>query len=235
MGRYCIMFTLGRHNRLLTPSQTCWHVARADRFAHIIDGADYFTHVKAAMLCGRHRIMHRMGFRRQDDIRERRQDTPRAPPTWRLFVLDGVEAAGSRGLPTEVQSAPAPGFRSHLVRAHPGGAGEIRSAVSACNLRSTGHVQSAPSITRKSRSSTTQWRSAVESTSPSTDGTPLRITMRATAVGPWGAVTGHATIPTGYAGFRSARTQPLAAGLRASRGVKCCSRTIFGFPKDSAA
>lgn len=44
-------------DRLLTPGQTCWRVARADRFAHIIDAADYFKHVKAAMLRAQHRIM----------------------------------------------------------------------------------------------------------------------------------------------------------------------------------
>ncbi|QLL08794.1 phospholipase D-like domain-containing protein [Mycobacterium vicinigordonae] len=44
-------------NRLLTPGQTCWQVARADRFACIIDAADYFKHVKAAMLGAQHRIM----------------------------------------------------------------------------------------------------------------------------------------------------------------------------------
>ena len=32
-------------------------MARADRFACIIDGADYFEHVKASMLRARHRIM----------------------------------------------------------------------------------------------------------------------------------------------------------------------------------
>lgn len=37
--------------------QTCWRTARADRFAPIIDAADYFRHVKAAMLRARHRIM----------------------------------------------------------------------------------------------------------------------------------------------------------------------------------
>jgi phosphatidylserine/phosphatidylglycerophosphate/cardiolipin synthase-like enzyme len=44
-------------NRLLIPGQTCCCVARADNFACIIDGADYFQHVKAAMLRAQHRIM----------------------------------------------------------------------------------------------------------------------------------------------------------------------------------
>ena len=44
-------------DRLLIPGQTCWRVARADQFACIIDAADYFKHVKAAMLHAQHRIM----------------------------------------------------------------------------------------------------------------------------------------------------------------------------------
>ncbi|WP_201359062.1 phospholipase D-like domain-containing protein [Mycobacterium paraintracellulare] len=44
-------------DRLLSPGQTCWRTARADKFAPIVDAADYFKHVKAAMLRARHRIM----------------------------------------------------------------------------------------------------------------------------------------------------------------------------------
>lgn len=43
--------------RVLIPGQTCWSVARADQFACIIDAADYFKHVKTAMLRAQHRIM----------------------------------------------------------------------------------------------------------------------------------------------------------------------------------
>jgi phosphatidylserine/phosphatidylglycerophosphate/cardiolipin synthase-like enzyme len=46
-----------RNDRLLTPGQTCWRIARADQFACIIDAADYFKHVKAAMLRAQQRIM----------------------------------------------------------------------------------------------------------------------------------------------------------------------------------
>ncbi len=46
-----------RDDRLLTPGQTCRRIARADQFACIIDAADYFKHVKAAMLRARQRIM----------------------------------------------------------------------------------------------------------------------------------------------------------------------------------
>jgi phosphatidylserine/phosphatidylglycerophosphate/cardiolipin synthase-like enzyme len=44
-------------DRLLTPGETCWRIAPADRFACIIDAADYFKHVKAAMLRARQRIL----------------------------------------------------------------------------------------------------------------------------------------------------------------------------------
>ena len=46
-----------RDDRLLTPGQTCCRVARAYQFACIIDAADYFKHVKAAMLRAQHRIL----------------------------------------------------------------------------------------------------------------------------------------------------------------------------------
>src|SRR6478672_563698 len=45
------------HDRLLIPGETCWRVDRADRFAPIVDAADYFTHIKTAMLRAQHRIM----------------------------------------------------------------------------------------------------------------------------------------------------------------------------------
>lgn len=44
-------------DRLLSPGRTCCRTARADKFAPIVDAADYFKHVKAAMLRARHRIM----------------------------------------------------------------------------------------------------------------------------------------------------------------------------------
>ncbi|RDH79680.1 phospholipase [Mycolicibacterium moriokaense] len=42
---------------VLIAGSTCWRIARADRFACIIDAADYFRHVKAAMLRAQHRIV----------------------------------------------------------------------------------------------------------------------------------------------------------------------------------
>ena len=42
---------------LVVSGRTCWQTARADRFATIVDGADYLAHVKAAMLRAKRRIM----------------------------------------------------------------------------------------------------------------------------------------------------------------------------------
>ena len=62
-----------RDDPVLIPGQTCWRVARADQFACVIDGADYFRHVKSAMLRAQHRIIligwdfdARMTFERDD-------------------------------------------------------------------------------------------------------------------------------------------------------------------------
>lgn len=42
---------------LIVPGDTCWRSAPADRYAPIVDGADYLRHVKAAMLNAHHRIV----------------------------------------------------------------------------------------------------------------------------------------------------------------------------------
>jgi phosphatidylserine/phosphatidylglycerophosphate/cardiolipin synthase-like enzyme len=44
-------------DRLLIPGRTCWRVTRAGQFACVIDAADYFHHIKSAMLRAQHRIM----------------------------------------------------------------------------------------------------------------------------------------------------------------------------------
>ena len=44
-------------HRLLTAGQTCWRVEQAQRFACIVDAADYFRFAKAAMLRAQHRIV----------------------------------------------------------------------------------------------------------------------------------------------------------------------------------
>ena len=41
---------------LLQPGATCWRIERAGRFAQIVDAADYFAVLKAAMLRARHSI-----------------------------------------------------------------------------------------------------------------------------------------------------------------------------------
>ena len=44
-------------DRLLIPGETCWRVERADEFACIVDGADYFYHCKAALLRAQRRVL----------------------------------------------------------------------------------------------------------------------------------------------------------------------------------
>jgi phosphatidylserine/phosphatidylglycerophosphate/cardiolipin synthase-like enzyme len=46
-----------RNESLLVPGETCWRSASANRYAAVVDGADYLRHVKAAMLNGHHRIV----------------------------------------------------------------------------------------------------------------------------------------------------------------------------------
>ena len=62
-----------RDDPVLTPGQTCWRVERASQFTVVIDAADYFRQVKAAMLRAQHRIIligwdfdARMTFERGD-------------------------------------------------------------------------------------------------------------------------------------------------------------------------
>ena len=42
---------------LLRPGQTCWRLARADRFAVVIDAAAYFSLVRDALLRARHSVL----------------------------------------------------------------------------------------------------------------------------------------------------------------------------------
>ncbi|MDP3692892.1 phospholipase D-like domain-containing protein [Bradyrhizobium sp.] len=43
--------------RMLSVGRNCWRIERAQRLALIVDAADYFRHVKSAMLKAQHRIM----------------------------------------------------------------------------------------------------------------------------------------------------------------------------------
>src|SRR4051794_22519892 len=44
-----------RKESLLVPGETCWRSASANRYAAVVDGADYLRHVKAGMLNAHHR------------------------------------------------------------------------------------------------------------------------------------------------------------------------------------
>ncbi|MEO7078691.1 MAG: phospholipase D-like domain-containing protein [Rhodococcus sp. (in: high G+C Gram-positive bacteria)] len=46
-----------RRESLIVPGTTCWRSAPANRYAPIVDGADYLRHVKGAMLNAHHRIV----------------------------------------------------------------------------------------------------------------------------------------------------------------------------------
>jgi phosphatidylserine/phosphatidylglycerophosphate/cardiolipin synthase-like enzyme len=48
---------IGRDSGVLVPGRTCWRIEVAERFALIIDAADYFRHAKAAMLKAQSRIV----------------------------------------------------------------------------------------------------------------------------------------------------------------------------------
>ena len=43
--------------QMLKVGQNCWRIERSERLALIVDAADYFRHVKSAMLKAQHRIM----------------------------------------------------------------------------------------------------------------------------------------------------------------------------------
>ncbi|WP_119459858.1 phospholipase D-like domain-containing protein [Rhodospirillaceae bacterium SYSU D60014] len=47
----------GERERLLQPGRNCWRIERAHRFAPIVDAADYFAVLKAAILEARHTVM----------------------------------------------------------------------------------------------------------------------------------------------------------------------------------
>lgn len=46
-----------KHHRLLQPGVTCWRVERADRLAVIIDAADYFAHLRDAILAAEYSVL----------------------------------------------------------------------------------------------------------------------------------------------------------------------------------
>lgn len=46
-----------RDARILRPGETCWRIERANRLAVIVDAADYFATIRAAILKARHSVM----------------------------------------------------------------------------------------------------------------------------------------------------------------------------------
>ena len=108
-----------RNESLIVAGQTCWRSAPADRYADIVDGADYLRHIKAAMLNAHHRIVI-IGWdldtgRHSSEARPpcRAQPT-RALPHWLLW-----KRPDSRSTP-EIEPATAARFRRVLVRHHAG-------------------------------------------------------------------------------------------------------------------
>ncbi|HKU45003.1 MAG TPA: VTT domain-containing protein [Polyangiales bacterium] len=47
----------GDQEPLLVPGETCWRIARADRFAALIDAADYFAALRKAILAAEHSVV----------------------------------------------------------------------------------------------------------------------------------------------------------------------------------
>jgi len=180
-------------DRLLIPGQTCWRVARADQFACVIDAADYFKHVKAAMLRARHRIMMigwdfdaRMTFERGVT----RLPGPNQLGAFLYWMLWKRPALEVYLLKSNLRLLPAfDGIWFGLTPV------ALVNQISSRRLHFAvdGAVRPVPSITRRSWSSTMQWRSVVASTSPSIDGTPARISVTVAAVGRWGAAMGRDT------------------------------------------
>jgi hypothetical protein len=81
------------HNRLLVPGRTCWRIERANRFALIVDAADYFRFAKAAMLKAKHSIILIGWDFDTDKVRARSTDPRGAEPAGRVSILAAEAAA----------------------------------------------------------------------------------------------------------------------------------------------
>jgi hypothetical protein len=106
--------------RLLVPGQTCWRVARAKRFTHVVDGVDYLRHAKLA----KHRIML-VGWDLDYQTAFERGGKTLAGPNqlgpflhWLVWHRRGLQ------VPAEVEPAPAAGSGRLLVRRHSGPAAQ---------------------------------------------------------------------------------------------------------------
>ena len=106
-----------RNDSLIVPGETCWRSAPADRYAAIVDGADYLRHVKAAMLNAHHRIViigwdldYRTAFERGETTMEGPNHLGPVP------ALAAVEASRTQRLSAEVEPPSPARFRRVLVR-----------------------------------------------------------------------------------------------------------------------
>ena len=157
-------------DRILRPGDTCWRTARAERFSRIVDGADYLTHVKSAMLRARHRIMligwdfdYRTAF-------EADKGSLPGPTISGRFCIGWY--GGDRTLRCICSNricgccllSTVSGSVSHRS------ACSIKSPRAVCISRSMAHTRRERSTTRRSLSSMTRSRSAAASTSRSDAG-----------------------------------------------------------------
>ena len=95
-----------RGDPLLIPGQTCWRVARADKLACVIDAADYFRHVKSAMLRAQHRIiLIGWDFDARMTLSEATRHLP-SRPVGCIPLLAAPASAVARDLSVEIQPAP---------------------------------------------------------------------------------------------------------------------------------
>ena len=111
--------------RLLIPGRTCWRMARADRFADIVDAADYFHQGKVAMLrARRHIILIGWDFDTRTPF-ERGGKTLPGPNQLGAFLGSRSGGDRPRDLRVEVEPAVGSGVRRHLGWRDPGRALEL--------------------------------------------------------------------------------------------------------------
>ena len=102
---------------LLVPGETCWRSAPANRYAAIVDGADYLRHVKSAMLSAHHRIViigWDLDYRTAFERGETTLDGPNHLGPFLHWLL--WKRRELKRVPAEVQPSPAASFRRVLVR-----------------------------------------------------------------------------------------------------------------------
>jgi hypothetical protein len=154
-----------RNGPMLVPGETCWRSAPADRYAVIVDGADYLRHIKSAMLSAQHRIVvigwdldYRTAFERGETTT---LDGPNHLGPFLHWLLWRRPELNVYLLKSNLRLLPA--FDGFWFGVAP---------VSLLNQFTSSRLHFAvdgahppvPSITRRSWSSTMQWRSAAAST-----------------------------------------------------------------------